>query len=42
MAWVLGSCEFTINAFATRLNALVRRYFSKVFKVEAEGKDYFQ
>lgn len=42
MSWVLEHCLFTIDVFAMRLNRLVPRYFSKVFKVKAEGQDFFQ
>lgn len=41
MAWVLERQEFTICVFATWLNRIVPRYYSKAAEVEAEGHNFF-
>ena len=38
---ILESQEFTMDAMATRLKAIVPRYFSKAAEVEAAGQDFF-
>ena len=42
MSWILEECFFTIDAFASRLNRLIPRYYSKAFEVEPEGQFFFQ
>jgi hypothetical protein len=42
MASLLQDYVFTIYAFATRSNAIVGRYYSRAFEVEALGQDFFE
>ena len=41
MADICKTQVFTLDAMATRLNTVCRRYFSKAAEVEAAGQDFF-
>ena len=41
MSSILETQHFTLDAFATRLNRICLRYFSKAAEVEAVGQDFF-
>ena len=41
MSAILETQNFTIDAFATRLNRICHRYFSKAAEVEAVGTNFF-